>query len=449
MNFIDWKSQAREYLRKGLSPVDANFGGELALSLSESVPCRPLPSPVVTKEFLDMAETVAHANDPDKWALLYRLAFRLNHENKNLLKVSVDTDVRRAQVLVKSVRRDIHKMHAFVRFKRVEVDGAEAFVAWHKPEHPCLPLAAPFFMRRFGDKPWSIFTPDASAHWNLEELRFGEGMPQNEFAHADNFDEVWKTYYRSIFNPARIKIKAMNAEMPSKYWSSMPEAAVIRDLVREAPRRLQAMAEAPKFLAKPPRGVEWNELARAARQCKACPLADHATQTIFGEGALDAEIMIVGEQPGDEEDLQGRNFVGPAGQILNEALARVGLKRERIYITNAVKHFKFESRGKMRLHKRASGQEQHACRPWLEAELAKVKPRVIIALGVTAGTALYGKVVKVQAERGKFQRHSTGARLTMSWHPAAILRSATEVERAERFEQLVDDLNRCLSPFCP
>ena len=364
------------------------------------------------KEFLDLAENVACARDEKKWNLLYRLVYRLNHENKHLLKISVDGDVRQAEILEKSVRRDIHKMHAFVRFKRVDIEGTETYLAWHQPEHPCLELAAPFFVRRFGDKPWSIFTPEISAHWNLEELLFSEGLEQHEFSHRDEFDDVWKTYYRAIFNPARIKIKAMTAEMPVKFWSSMPEAEVIRDLLREAPNRLQTMAAAPQFLAHPPVHANWDELASAAQNCDACPLAGHATQTVFGEGSKTAEIMIVGEQPGDEEDLQGRVFVGPAGQVLNQALNRAGLDREQLYLTNAVKHFKYEYYGKARLHKRASGAEQHACRPWLEAELAQVRPKLIIALGVTAATMLYGKVVKVQAERGRIQHHKgSGAKL--------------------------------------
>lgn len=431
-------------MKEGISPAAASFGESLGWLQSESEAKNPLLQPTVPKEFWSLAEAVAHSNHDQKWSLLYRLAYRLNHENKNLLRISVDSDVRQAQVLRKSVSRDIHKMHAFVRFKRVVKNDLETYVAWHKPEHPCLRLAAPFFVRRFGDKPWSIYTPHESAHWDGSQLHFAQGLPQNQFEHSDAFDEVWKTYYRSIFNPARIKIKAMNAEMPSKYWSSMPEAEIIRELVREAPSRLQAMAAAPKYLAEPPEGASWHELKQAGLKCTACPLSSVGTQTVFGEGPLLADIMIVGEQPGDEEDLSGRAFVGPAGRLLDEALAQAGLNRSQMYLTNAVKHFKFERQGKARIHRRASGVEQHACRPWLEAEIASVKPKVILALGVTAATALYGRAVKVREEREKLTTYrSSNIQLVVSWHPAAILRSGSEKERVERFTELVNDLRRC------
>jgi len=360
----------------------------------------------------------------------------------------VDDDVRKADVWAKSVSRDIHKMHAFVRFKKKDVDGLETFAAWHNPEHRCLELAAPFFVRRFGDKPWSIFTPDLSAHWDLKELTFSKGILQSQFEHTDSFDEIWTTYYKSIFNPARLKIKMMKTEMPVKYWASMPETAIIQELIRETPKRLQNMAAVPRYLAEVPETQDWTQVQEAAKSCKACPLAGHATQTVFGEGNLQAELMIVGEQPGDEEDKSGRIFVGPAGKVLNEALEKAGIVRESIYLTNAVKHFKWEPQDKERLHKKANGREMQACKPWLEAEIARVKPKVILALGVTAGTALYGRLVNIQKERGQIHTESPFASAILaSWHPAAILRASTELDKQIRFNELVEDINRCQATF--
>lgn len=443
--FLAWRDKARDYLRQGVSPNEAQWEGTSGFLFGQTASAQPLVSPTVPPDFFALARLVACAREADRWALLYRIIYRLNHEDKNLLKVAIDSDVRRAQELAKSVSRDIHKMHAFVRFKKTEIEGVEAYVAWHQPEHLVLAQAAPFFVRRFGDKPWSIFTPDLSAHWNLRELSYSPGITQIEFDHEDPFDEVWKTYYSSIYNPARLKIKAMHAEMPSKYWNSLPEASIIRGLIRETPKRLQNMAAEPRYQAQVPEVDSWEDLREAAIGCRACPLAAHATQTVFGEGHQQAELMIVGEQPGDMEDLQGKIFVGPAGKILSDALAEAGIPRESVYITNAVKHFKFMPTEKTRLHKRATGAEMQACKPWLEAEIARVKPKVILALGVTAGTALYGRLVKIHEERGQAYRLSPFApALLMSWHPAAILRAATEQDRELRRRELTEDLRTAL-----
>ncbi len=166
-----------------------------------------------------------------------------------------------------------------------------------------------------------------------------------------------------------------------------------------------------------------------------------ATHVVAGVGPADAKLMIVGEQPGDQEDLQGKPFIGPAGQVLNLQLQRANLQREKIYLTNAVKHFKFQRVGKLRKHSKASGTEMHACRPWLEAEISFVKPKVIIALGLTAATSILGRLPKITGERGQIIRGSPYAEaVIISWHPAAILRAVDPTEAAERKQQLGDDL---------
>lgn len=446
MDFSAWREKARDLLKKGVPPRSSSWeeNSYLIGNFEDESVLKPQPSPRVPKEFMSLAETISFARDPDRWALLYRLLYRLNHEDPQLLNIVVDNDVHRALTLAKSIRRDEHKMHAFVRFKKTLIEGQEVYVAWHKPEHLIIKLAAPFFVRRFGDKPWSIFTPDGSAHWNLKELTYTAGIPQTDFEHDDPFDDVWKTYYKYIFNPSRLKIKAMKAEMPTKYWSSLPEAEIIQELIRETPKRLQDMAEAPRFMAEVPKTYSWDELYQSAKSCTACPLAKSATQTVFGEGNLKADIMLVGEQPGDEEDLAGKSFIGPAGQILNQALAQAGILREKIYITNAVKHFKWTPQenvsGKARIHKRASGPEMHACKPWLEAEIGLIKPKVILALGVTAGTALYGRLVQINKERGEWNLKSPFAKaLRMTWHPSAILRAQPQ-ERERMIQELAEDL---------
>lgn len=445
--FESWRNIARRFLASQVIPQMIIWNDENLdiFGATNEVPKSTHPSPpcTVPKKFMELAEAVAVSNDNSKWDLLYRILYRLRFENPNLLSIPVDPDIHRAELLNKSVRRDIHKMHAFVRFKRDIVDEQEVYRAWHKPEHPCLRLGAPFFARRFGDKPWSIFTPDESAHWDLTHLTFGPGMEQHQFQTRDDWDEIWKTYYKSIFNPARIKIKMMKQEMAPKYWSSMPETALINELVREAPARLQKMAQDHQKAADVDLSASLPELALKARDCRACPLFGHATQTIFGEGPNLAEIMIVGEQPGDLEDRAGRPFIGPAGEILDTALVTAGLNRKNVYVTNAIKHFKWtpSADGKTRLHKKASGPEMSACKPWLEAEITRVNPKVIVALGTTAGTAVLGRLPQIVTERGRvIEGHTLAPKIILSWHPSAILRSHSEQQSKERGHHLATDL---------
>ena len=451
-DFASWRAQAGRLMRAEIAPEDVLWPsptGDLfsmagADSTVEELAADTKASFTVPRDFYVLAETVACARRDERWALLYRILYRLKHGQAELLQDLVDPDVQLANRLAKSVKIDIHKMHAFVRFK--EVEGGNLYVAWHSPEHLITEIAAPFFVRRFGDKAWCIFTPDRSASWDGKALEFGPGIPQSKFLHQDNFDQMWQTYYASIFNPARIKVKAMKAEMSPKYWASLPEASLIDGLIRGAPDRLQKMAAGKKPAAVVPPHQNIVQLKNAASICKACPLYAHATQTVFGEGSPDSQMMVVGEQPGDQEDLGGRPFIGPAGAIFDQALEQAGIDRNTVYVTNAVKHFKWTRQGKRRLHQKPNGTEIHACKPWLEAEMDQIKPRVIMALGATAGTAVLGRLPKVTQERGRLIANAN-APVVLSWHPSAILRSQTPTEKDERFQQLVEDLKVAAQVF--
>jgi uracil-DNA glycosylase family protein len=181
-------------------------------------------------------------------------------------------------------------------------------------------------------------------------------------------------------------------------------------------------------------------LRKAAAGCRACPLWETGTQTVFGEGAAKAEAMFVGEQPGDQEDRQGKPFVGPAGRVLDEALELAGIDGGSIYLTNAVKHFKWEARGKRRIHAKPTWSEQMACRPWLEAELAVVRPRVLVCLGATAAQSLLGKKFRVTKERGRWLESELAERVTATIHPSAILRQRDADSRRREMQLLVEDL---------
>ncbi len=181
-------------------------------------------------------------------------------------------------------------------------------------------------------------------------------------------------------------------------------------------------------------------LARAAAVCRACELYRNATQTVFGEGAPDAEVMLVGEEPGDKEDKAGHPFVGPAGKLLDKALIEAGIDREKVYITNAVKHFKWEPRGKIRIHKKPNSSEIKACRPWLDAEIAVLHPRVIVLMGSTAAQAMLGRDFKVTRHRGEFLESPHAQYVTATIHPSAILRAPDDESRHEEMRRFIEDL---------
>src|SRR5438477_5830518 len=184
-----------------------------------------------------------------------------------------------------------------------------------------------------------------------------------------------------------------------------------------------------------------DELRRKAQACQACDLWKTGTQTVFGEGPPDAEVMFVGEQPGDREDIEGHPFVGPAGRVLDAALEQAGIDRDRVYLTNVVKHFKWRPRGKRRIHQKPNLDEISACRPWLEGELAAVRPRVLVCLGATAAQALLGRQFRVSRERGEFVDSPLAERVTATVHPSSILRGDPE-DREAAMEAFVEDLRK-------
>jgi uracil-DNA glycosylase len=191
-----------------------------------------------------------------------------------------------------------------------------------------------------------------------------------------------------------------------------------------------------------PAGGGVAELRAAAARCTGCDLYRHATQTVFGLGAAGAIIVMVGEQPGDQEDLQGAPFVGPAGEVLDRALAEVGLDRASLYVTNAVKHFKFETRGKRRIHQTPRANEIAACRPWLEAELAAIHPEILVCLGATAARVIFGDSFRITKDRGRFAPTRWAPKTIATYHPSAVLRGRDEAEQAQLYAMLVEDLRK-------
>ena len=191
----------------------------------------------------------------------------------------------------------------------------------------------------------------------------------------------------------------------------------------------------------PPRPT-LQKLRNAARGCQACPLWKTGTQTVFGEGSPHAKVVFVGEQPGNDEDLVGKPFVGPAGKLLDKALVEAGIARDEVYVTNAVKHFKWEPKGKRRIHKKPNAREIAACRPWLDAELDLIKPQVLVCLGATAAQALIGKDFKVSQRRGEMIESSLAPHVVATVHPSSILRAPDEESRRADYARFVADLKK-------
>jgi uracil-DNA glycosylase family protein len=206
-----------------------------------------------------------------------------------------------------------------------------------------------------------------------------------------------------------------------------------------SPRRTASEEWTP---AAPPTGVGLDELRDAAKACTACPLWEPATQTVFGEGSPDARVVLVGEQPGDVEDTSGHPFVGPAGKLLDRALAEAQIDRATVYVTNVVKHFKWEPRGKRRIHKKPNAAEIEACRPWLDVEVQLVKPRAIICLGATAAQALLGRQFRITAHRGEFMASSLAPLVLATVHPSSILRAPDDEARHREMQRFTDDLRK-------
>ena len=381
--------------------------------------------------------------DPERFALLHRALAALR-DRPGLLDDAADPLVNRLYVLDKAVRRDVHKMRAFVRFRAVEDAEGERFVAWFEPEHHIVRLNSGFFTRRFAQMRFSILTPELCLHWD-GALAFTPGALRADAPDGDPLEATWKTYYANIFNPARLMVNAMTKEMPRKYWKNMSETALIPELVAGAARRTRGMIDAGGDTGKQDAiGTDaanaLDALRAEAATCTRCPLYLSATQTVFGEGPADAPLVFVGEQPGDQEDLAGRPFVGPAGQVFDRALAAAGIDRARAYVTNAVKHFKFEPRGKRRIHSKPGGPEIEACRWWIDRELAAIRPRVVVALGATAARSLTGRAVTIGKERGRAIARADGSELWITVHPSFLLRIDDRAAADAEFDRFVADL---------
>jgi len=441
-DFEGWRRAARSLAEAGVPAAETSWqviGGAGDLFAGEEAPAADaLPFPV-PRLFVVLARAAILHRDPERFALLYAMLLRLRDDPRAIAD-SANPLLHRLEAMAKAVRRDIHKMHAFVRFREVEGPAGVRSVAWFEPDNHIVRAVAPFFSQRFANMAWSILTPELSLHWDGKILREGPGAAKADAPAGDPVEEIWKTYYGSIFNPARLKPNAMLKEMPRKYWRNMPETALVAQLIKGAQARERKMVATAATVTGDNALKSWESIRAEAKHCTRCDLYKCATQTIFGEGPLDASILFVGEQPGDQEDLAGRPFVGPAGQLFDRALKDAGVDRGRTYVTNAVKHFKFVQRGKRRIHDKPDGGEIAACRWWLQQELALIRPPLTVALGATAARALFGKVVTISALRGRAHALPEGGETWVTVHPSFLLR--VRDDREAEYAKFVEDLAR-------
>jgi DNA polymerase len=537
-DFEGWRDAARALVIAGVPPEAVTWrveGDPVPLFGGGPPPAPPAgaEAPRAPRDFPDLARLVSRHRDPERFALLHALLHRLQGE-RGLLEDAADPVVARAQAMARAVRRDAHKMHAFLRFREVRVeegvlsaplpgpapeavprdpapvreargfalalrdigrlddDGVvpEAapappavqpdgrFVAWYEPEHHILRAEAGFFLRRFASLRWSILTPEGSAHWDGVALLFGPGARRTDAPAEDAAEVLWRAYFASIFNPARLKPDAMRAEMPKKYWRNLPEAQDIPRLMAEAPKRVAEMVArgATPAAERRQRGVHLpahlkthlgggagvesampadllNDSADFTKGQAALrrdllarndlpPWVANATQPVMGEGPQNPLLMFIGEQPGDEEDVQGRPFVGPAGRLWNKALEEAGVPRDEAYVTNAVKHFKFTPTGKRRLHQSPDAGDIAFYRPFLQREIGLVQPRLVVTLGATALRAVSGRAMPVTKLRGSLLRDPEGRPFYPTVHPSYLLRLPSAEAKAREYDRFVEDLGQ-------
>ncbi|MCL4065824.1 UdgX family uracil-DNA binding protein [Pseudomonas sp. GX19020] len=477
--FEAWRAAARIAISHRIAPEEIDWktctdpgdspaaGGQSTggLFATDPLPSKPGPHQAqVPQAFIKLAGSVIWHSAPGRLSALYQALWRIDQRLGEPLS-QADPLGRRLNLMAKSVGRDIHKMHAFVRFREVPPEPARAgrrrFAAWFEPEHDTLEPGSQFFAKRFADMDWMIATPRLTARFEAGGLSFHPGGARPDLP-EDASAGLWATYFANIFNPARVKLDAMRSEMPKKFWKNLPETRLIPDMLKDAEARVARMhaaaASSPRpgavpvstrYRATMPVAADLPDTLASAKaaalQCRRCGLCETATQTVWGEGATDARLMLVGEQPGDQEDLSGRPFTGPAGQLLRSLMADTGIDPASIWMTNAVKHFKFAPRGKQRLHQNPNRQEIEHCRWWLGLELAFVQPELVVALGASAAFALTGNAAPLGDRRGHIETGLHGGRVLITWHPAAVLRQSDKAAAMELRTGLAKDLALALS----
>ncbi len=443
---IEWRVEQPSELRQGQALFDYGESSEDATAMPTTAAVH------VSKELAALIHDCALHCEPQRWAFLYKVLWRWQQGDRSVASPA-DEDGARLYRMAKSVRRAKHDMIAYVRFRQqAQTARPPEYIAWYEPEHDVLEWAAEHFAQRMGRSSWLITTPRGAAFWDSERLHLERrhALPgEHRIDTADEAEALWLAYYRSTFNPARLNEAALEQHMPVRFWKGLPEGHLIPAMISEAKSGARRLAQASGVGALGGKSIPVEaEVAQPAREspssldaCRRCDLWRNATQAVGSSGPGDARIMLIGEQPGDQEDLSGQPFVGPAGQLLDMAIKRAGLSRERLYLTNAVKHFKWELRGKRRLHKTPGQREVEACSYWLERELDTVRPAVIVALGATALNALLREKASLR-DYVDAPFEVPGGWGIATYHPSFALRQPNEAAREKVLAEISNALER-------
>lgn len=401
--FDDWRIKARELLATNIHPDQIHWKTEeCQFIFGEIFGNRNTTSDIkISRDFIEMAYIASCFRDDDIWSLLYRIAWRIIYEDKNLLKVEVDIDVANLNSKIRLVNRDVHKMKAFVRFKELKSNIEETiYVAWHRPDHRITRLAAPFFKDRFNGMKWVIMTEDETIYWDKKNIEFHPGVKNIELPQDDK-EDLWKTYYSSIFNPARIKVSMMKKELPVRHWKTLPEAELITSLLDDAPSRLKTFYDGQNSPAQEKEFDNLKELNEAVKKCQACGICDNSNKRVFGDGPQSAQIMFVADKPEFENNILN-SFFSRSGKFFNQSLFEIGIDPKKIYLSYAIKGFREIENSTLRQKQSLSSSEIAACRPWIQNEIKLVKPQILVCFGRSAAQSVLGKMVKLEDIRGQW-----------------------------------------------
>jgi uracil-DNA glycosylase len=419
-----WRKATRSLVLAGLPPQEVRWS--VRSHDEEGDPLREEQGSFgIAKALVSLASLAIQAREPGRFDLLYRLVWRAN-AGERVLEMDSDAEMRRARGLAFAVRAEAHRMRTQIRYLPIEDDATTRYIGWYEPAHYVLEANTQLVAKRFPDLAFSILTPDGGAHWDGRKLRFSPGLTRRAVKDDAALRSWWQAHGAGLLRQARI-------------GTSVPAA----EELDEAPRAPDRPALGPVVLPLAP-DTPLQDAMREASDCRRCDLWEPATQTVFGEGPAHAKVIFVGEQPGDQEDVIGRPFVGPAGQIMDRAMEEAGLDRRTVYITNAVKHFKFEPRGKRRIHKTPETPEIRACRFWLDVELVRLQPKLVVAMGGTAARAVLGRAVTITRERGRLIALADGQSAFVTVHPSFLLRLPDEEAKAREYRAFVGDLRKVL-----
>ncbi|MFM0503771.1 UdgX family uracil-DNA binding protein [Paraburkholderia caffeinilytica] len=440
-SFAAWRRAARALLRQGVEPsqiewVESGSNAEPTCTAAGSGDTGTYAAPAIPRELLSWLKTAACFRAPDRWSLLYRVLWRWTRGERTVLDLG-DPDGSLLDQRIRAIEHETEDLLTLTRFRRRDPStmGLPEFVGWYEPRHDLLERAAVRFAARMGDSTWMLATPHGAVFWNGMLLRIdqpameepeqaAEALPASamtgEAITSTPTEALWLAYYASAFNGAPLPV-------PLRYWRMPPAGPPLPARLARERSRLGAQNATVTVPHAPP--VEYSavtppliEPTGPLATCRRCALWRNAKQAVAGAGPATAAIMVVGEQPGEHENQHGEPFTGPAGQLLDVVLARAGLKREALYLTYTVKHYKWETLDHQRVHRTPAWREVEACQYWLEKELTRIAPRVVVTLGATALKALTGAHVNLSEYLGQTIAHE-GRLIVPAWHPSYALRT--------------------------